>query len=75
MFYVVRGLSPYTEYEFHVIGVNNIGRGQPSSPVSVITGETGECQSISFSSSSSNTKNFYFNIPIAYICSPCNIKL
>ena len=26
MFYVVRGLSPYTEYEFHVIGVNNIGR-------------------------------------------------
>lgn len=45
MFYVVRGLSPYTEYEFHVIGVNNIGRGPPSSPVSVITGETGECQS------------------------------
>lgn len=42
MFYVVRGLSPYTEYEFHVIGVNNIGRGPASSPVSVITGETGE---------------------------------
>jgi hypothetical protein len=42
MFYVVRGLSPYTEYEFHVIGVNNIGRGPPSSPVSVITGETGK---------------------------------
>lgn len=42
MYYAVRGLSPYTEYEFHVIGVNNIGRGPPSSPASVITGETGE---------------------------------
>lgn len=41
MFYVVRGLSPYTEYEFHVIGVNNIGRGPPSAPVSTTTGETG----------------------------------
>ena len=41
MFYVVRGLSPYTEYEFHVIGVNNIGRGPASSPVSTTTGETG----------------------------------
>ncbi|CRK99959.1 CLUMA_CG013255, isoform B [Clunio marinus] len=40
MFYVVRGLSPYTEYEFHVIGVNNIGRGPPSAPVSTTTGET-----------------------------------
>jgi hypothetical protein len=41
MFYVVRGLSPYTEYEFHVIGVNNIGRGPPSAAVSSTTGETG----------------------------------
>lgn len=41
MFYVVRGLSPYTEYEFHVIGVNNIGRGPASSPVATTTGETG----------------------------------
>ncbi|CAH1716486.1 unnamed protein product [Chironomus riparius] len=40
MFYVVRGLSPYTEYEFHVIGVNNIGRGPPSAAVSATTGET-----------------------------------
>lgn len=46
MFYVVRALSPYTEYEFHVIGVNNIGRGPASSPVSVITGETGELSGI-----------------------------
>lgn len=44
MFYVVRGLSPYTEYEFHVIGVNNIGRGPASSPVSTTTGETGLCR-------------------------------
>jgi receptor-type tyrosine-protein phosphatase delta len=41
MFYVVRGLSPYTEYEFHVIGVNNIGRGPASAAVSTTTGETG----------------------------------
>lgn len=42
MFYVVRGLSPYTEYEFHVIGVNNIGRGPASAPVQTTTGERGE---------------------------------
>jgi receptor-type tyrosine-protein phosphatase F len=42
MFYVVRALSPYTEYEFHVIGVNNIGRGPPSQTVSCFTGESGE---------------------------------
>lgn len=41
MFYVVRVLSPYTEYEFHVIGVNNIGRGPASAAVSTTTGETG----------------------------------
>lgn len=41
MFYVVRTLSPYTEYEFYVIAVNNIGRGPPSSPATCTTGETG----------------------------------
>ncbi|XP_063235458.1 tyrosine-protein phosphatase Lar isoform X2 [Bacillus rossius redtenbacheri] len=40
MYYTVRGLSPYTEYEMFVIAVNNIGRGPPSSPVIVTTGET-----------------------------------
>uniref|UniRef100_A0A1B0GN61 Uncharacterized protein n=1 Tax=Phlebotomus papatasi TaxID=29031 RepID=A0A1B0GN61_PHLPP len=40
MFYVIRGLSPYTEYEFYVIGVNNIGRGPPSIPATCTTGET-----------------------------------
>uniref|UniRef100_A0A182YPB0 protein-tyrosine-phosphatase n=3 Tax=Cellia TaxID=44534 RepID=A0A182YPB0_ANOST len=40
MFYVVRTLSPYTEYEFYVIAVNNIGRGPPSLPATTITGET-----------------------------------
>ncbi|XP_063702711.1 tyrosine-protein phosphatase Lar isoform X2 [Culicoides brevitarsis] len=40
MFYVVRSLSPYTEYEFYVIAVNNIGRGPPSSAASTTTGET-----------------------------------
>ncbi|XP_065084231.1 tyrosine-protein phosphatase Lar isoform X2 [Ochlerotatus camptorhynchus] len=40
MFYVVRTLSPYTEYEFYVIAVNNIGRGPPSSPATCTTGET-----------------------------------
>ncbi|XP_046660338.1 tyrosine-protein phosphatase Lar isoform X5 [Homalodisca vitripennis] len=40
MHYTVRSLSPYTEYEMYVIAVNNIGRGPPSSPVIVTTGET-----------------------------------
>lgn len=42
MFYVVRALSPYTEYEFYVIAVNNIGRGPPSIPATTTTGETGK---------------------------------
>lgn len=41
MYYSVRNLSPYTEYEMFVIAVNNIGRGPPSAPVTVTTGETG----------------------------------
>lgn len=40
MYYHVRGLSPYTEYELIVIAVNNIGRGPPSAPAIVTTGET-----------------------------------
>lgn len=46
MYYTVRNLSPYTEYELFVIAVNNIGRGPPSTPAIVTTGETGK--SISF---------------------------
>lgn len=42
MFYVVRALSPYTEYEFYVIAVNNIGRGPTSAPATCTTGETGK---------------------------------
>ncbi|XP_035721954.1 tyrosine-protein phosphatase Lar-like isoform X7 [Vespa mandarinia] len=42
MYYHVRGLSPYTEYELYVIAVNHIGRGPPSAPVTVTTGETTE---------------------------------
>lgn len=42
MYYSVRNLSPYTEYEMYVIAVNSIGRGPPSSPVIVTTGETGK---------------------------------
>lgn len=34
--------TPYTEYEFFVIAVNAIGRGSPSAPVYVTTGETSE---------------------------------
>lgn len=43
MYYSVRNLSPYTEYEMYVIAVNNIGRGPPSAPAIVTTGETGIC--------------------------------
>ncbi|XP_061940957.1 tyrosine-protein phosphatase Lar isoform X7 [Apis cerana] len=42
MYYHVRSLSPYTEYELYVIVVNAIGRGPPSAPVTVTTGETTE---------------------------------
>lgn len=45
MYYTVRNLSPYTEYELFVIAVNNIGRGPPSTPAVVTTGETGESMS------------------------------
>lgn len=41
MYYAVRNLSPYTEYEMYVIANNNIGRGPPSAPAIVTTGETG----------------------------------
>ncbi|XP_050990011.1 receptor-type tyrosine-protein phosphatase F isoform X9 [Labeo rohita] len=37
--YSIGGLSPYSEYEFRVMAVNNIGRGPPSDPVETRTGE------------------------------------
>ncbi|XP_059419901.1 receptor-type tyrosine-protein phosphatase F-like isoform X6 [Carassius carassius] len=37
--YSIGGLSPYSEYEFHIMAVNNIGRGPPSDPVETRTGE------------------------------------
>ncbi|XP_019410389.1 PREDICTED: receptor-type tyrosine-protein phosphatase delta isoform X11 [Crocodylus porosus] len=37
--YSIAGLSPYSEYEFRVVAVNNIGRGPPSEPVSTRTSE------------------------------------
>ncbi|XP_012987195.2 receptor-type tyrosine-protein phosphatase F isoform X18 [Esox lucius] len=37
--YSIGGLSPYSEYEFRVMAVNNIGRGPPSEPVETRTGE------------------------------------
>ncbi|XP_061653969.1 receptor-type tyrosine-protein phosphatase F-like isoform X9 [Phyllopteryx taeniolatus] len=37
--YSIGGLSPYSEYEFRVMAVNNIGRGAPSEPVATRTGE------------------------------------
>ncbi|XP_041849575.1 receptor-type tyrosine-protein phosphatase F-like isoform X2 [Melanotaenia boesemani] len=37
--YSIGGLSPYSEYEFRVMAVNNIGRGPPSDPVETHTGE------------------------------------
>lgn len=48
MYYHVRSLSPYTEYELYVIAVNSIGRGPPSAPVIVTTGETSQYYSIYF---------------------------
>ncbi|XP_044128420.1 receptor-type tyrosine-protein phosphatase delta isoform X16 [Bufo gargarizans] len=37
--YSVAGLSPYSEYEFRVVAVNNIGRGPPSEAVTTRTSE------------------------------------
>ncbi|XP_036409559.1 receptor-type tyrosine-protein phosphatase F isoform X4 [Megalops cyprinoides] len=37
--YSIGGLSPYSEYEFRVMAVNNIGRGPPSDSVEARTGE------------------------------------
>ncbi|XP_041886428.1 receptor-type tyrosine-protein phosphatase F isoform X12 [Corvus kubaryi] len=37
--YSIGGLSPFSEYEFQVIAVNNIGRGPPSELVEARTGE------------------------------------
>uniref|UniRef100_A0A8C4Q4Q6 protein-tyrosine-phosphatase n=1 Tax=Eptatretus burgeri TaxID=7764 RepID=A0A8C4Q4Q6_EPTBU len=37
--YTVGGLGPFTLYEFRVLGVNSIGRGQPSPIVETRTGE------------------------------------
>ncbi|BET03182.1 phosphatase [Nesidiocoris tenuis] len=42
MYYTIRSLSPYTEYEFYVIAVNNLGRGPPSAAIVVPTGETAD---------------------------------
>ncbi|XP_059489517.1 tyrosine-protein phosphatase Lar-like isoform X2 [Neocloeon triangulifer] len=42
LYYTVRGLSPYTEYEFLVTANNDVGRGPPSSPAIITTGETAE---------------------------------
>jgi hypothetical protein len=40
-FYDIRGLTPFTEYEFVVLAVNSVGRGPQSIPVNATTGETG----------------------------------
>ncbi|XP_076838012.1 receptor-type tyrosine-protein phosphatase F isoform X7 [Brachyhypopomus gauderio] len=37
--YSIGGLSPYSEYEFRVMAVNNIGRGPPGEAVETRTGE------------------------------------
>lgn len=55
MYYAVRNLSPYTEYEMFVIAVNNIGRGPPSAPVTVTTGETGNVDAYNFLSKLRNS--------------------
>ncbi|XP_035508671.1 protein tyrosine phosphatase receptor type Fa [Morone saxatilis] len=37
--YSIGGLSPFSEYEFHVMAVNNVGRGPPSGIVDTRTSE------------------------------------
>uniref|UniRef100_A0A7E4ZSH2 protein-tyrosine-phosphatase n=1 Tax=Panagrellus redivivus TaxID=6233 RepID=A0A7E4ZSH2_PANRE len=37
---IIEGLEPYTQYEFIVVGVSNLGRGQPALPVESQTAES-----------------------------------
>lgn len=64
MFYVVRSLSPYTEYEFYVIAVNNIGRGPASAPAVTITGETGKAHTQLSSRQISHSNLFFFALKL-----------
>jgi len=41
MYYTIRPLSPYTQYEFTISAVNGFGHGPPSPPIVATTGETG----------------------------------
>ena len=52
-FYDIRGLSPYTEYEFVVLAVNDVGRGPKSQAVLATTGET--------ESGSVDLSEYYYN--------------
>ena len=56
-FYDIRGLTPYTEYEFVVLGVNNVGRGEKSAPIVVTTGD-------SEASSTGEASKFFFPMPL-----------
>uniref|UniRef100_A0A2S2R0W0 protein-tyrosine-phosphatase n=1 Tax=Sipha flava TaxID=143950 RepID=A0A2S2R0W0_9HEMI len=51
MYYTIRPLSPYTQYEFTISAVNGFGHGPPSPPIVATTGETGNHPSfrVSFS--------------------------
>lgn len=40
-FHHVHNLSPYTEYEFYVLAVNDLGRGTRSVPVTITTATAG----------------------------------
>lgn len=45
MYYTIRPLSPYTQYEFTISAVNGFGHGPPSPPIVATTGETGKMPS------------------------------
>ena len=61
MYYHVRSLSPYTEYELTVTAVNAIGRSPASAPVTVTTGETSQY----FFFLASREKRFFSLLPSA----------
>ncbi|VVC24818.1 Hypothetical protein CINCED_3A017850 [Cinara cedri] len=42
MYYTIRPLSPYTQYEFTISAVNGFGHGPPSPPVVATTGESAD---------------------------------
>jgi len=77
MYYTIRPLSPYTQYEFTISAVNGFGHGPPSPPIVATTGETGNMtfyKPIScWIRQNNSTASFFFRILYCYYDFYCAI--